>query len=74
MISKTIVEKDRLSLSGVFRFGMSLSVTPSLWPRRIAANNPSQDLADLSTKQHVEGLNFPVHPERIQILTDIVEM
>ena len=49
---------------------MSLSVTSSLWPRRIAANNPSQDLADLSTKPHVEGLNFPVHLEHIQMISD----
>jgi hypothetical protein len=40
---------------------MSLSVTPPLWPRRIAANGCSQALAELSTKPHVEGLNFPEH-------------
>ncbi|MBA7501007.1 hypothetical protein ES705_21048 [subsurface metagenome] len=49
---------------------MSLSVTSSLWPRHIAANTPSQDLADLSTKPHVEGLNFPVHLEHIQMISD----
>ena len=50
---------------------MSLSVTPSLWPRRIAANGCSQVLSELSTKPHVEGLNFPDHPERIQMLSDL---
>ena len=50
---------------------MSLSVTPSLWPRRIAANGYSQALAELSTKPHVEGLNFPDHLERIQMLSDL---
>ena len=49
---------------------MSQSVTPSLWLRRITANNLSQALADLSTKQHVEGLNFPVHLEQIQMMSD----
>jgi len=49
---------------------MSLSVTPLLWLRRIATNNLTQDLADLSTKQHVERLNFPVHLEHIQIMSD----
>ncbi len=50
---------------------MGLSVTPPLWPRRIAANGCSQALAELSTKPHVGGLNFPDHPDRIQMLSDL---
>jgi hypothetical protein len=50
---------------------MGLSVTPSLWPRRIATKGCSQVISQLSTEPHVEGLNFPVHPERIQMISDL---
>ncbi len=50
---------------------MGLSVTPSLWPRRIATKGRSQVISELSTGPHVEGLNFPVHLERIQMLSDL---
>ena len=50
---------------------MGLSVTPSLWPRRIAAKGRSQVISELSTEPHVEGLNFPDHPECFQMLSDL---
>jgi len=60
------MKKVDLSSNSVFRFGMSLSVTPPLWPRRIAANGPSQVLSQLSTRPYAGRLNFPEYLVRIQ--------
>jgi len=53
---------------------MGLSVTPSLWPRRNAANGRFQVLAELSTGPYVEGLNCPDYLERNQILSDLTRL